>query len=114
MPDGADIRCGPGETLQQAIDRETPSCISAMLELYSPQTAETAATTSTYVSAIVKPTEVMMHTLDMDDESDNVDEEVDEDFSNLMVAELQVLAQSLNDQVKQNARSAPTGPRVVL
>jgi len=42
MANGSPIRRSPGETLQQMIDWFAPACITAMLEILSPQVAAVA------------------------------------------------------------------------
>jgi len=113
MTDGSPIRCGPGETLQQTIDQFAPARVAAMLEVLSPQVA-TAAATSSYVSTIVTPTMVTMHTIEpslSDDESEGeadaylaVDD--DEDISELSAEQLQLLVHTLSGQLKKTTKPA--------
>ena len=62
MIDGSRIPRNQGESLQQGLDRIAPEHVSAIVELVSTQVAALS-----YISEIVEPTEVMMHTVDNED-----------------------------------------------
>ena len=66
MMDGSRIPRNPGELLQQGLYCAMPSHVSAIVELVSLQVAA-----SSYISKIIEPTEVMMHTVDSDKESED-------------------------------------------
>jgi hypothetical protein len=82
-----------------------------MLELLSPQIAA-APSASSYVSTIITPTAVTMHTLDdQEDESDDDRENLysarcEDDLDELSVDELQLLVRNLNNQLKKPGKSA--------
>ena len=98
--DGTIIRRGPGETFQQTLDRLfSPARTSAMLELVSPQITSAQ---SYYVSTIVQPSKVMMHTIEdgthaSDDEEEETQEaRCEEDLDELSVDELQLMVRMLS------------------
>ena len=107
MIDGSRIPRNQGESLQQGLDRIMPGHISAIVKLVSPQVAA-----SSYVSEIIEPTEVMMHTVDNDEESDDEHSNeyavrCEEDLDELTTDELQLMVRTLNNQLKNAGKSAP-------
>jgi hypothetical protein len=108
MPDGAFIRRGPGETFQQFVDRTPPARLSAMLELVSPQ----VNAASSYISSLISPTAVAMHTIeDTHDESEDEEEEdqrarCEEDLEDLSPEQLQLMVRTLNMQLRRSTRPA--------
>ena len=108
MMDGSGIRHAPGETFQQAVDHQSPPCVSAMLELLSPQ----IASASSYVSAVVTPSEVTMHSVEESDEEEPENPyaaRCNDDLDSLSVDELQPMVHSLNNQLRRSGRPPAKG-----
>lgn len=117
MPDGSWIRRGPGETLQQAIDRATPTRTSALLEVVSPQIAAAAS----YINSVLTPTKVTtMHTVDVEDSDDELEsEDTDEiaaansieGITDIPPEQLEAMIQALSNQLKKSGKPPASSAR---
>ena len=106
--DGTGIHRGFDENLQQVIDQMSPTRVTAIIELLSPQLA-----VASYVGTLITPTEVAMHAA-TNNNSDNENPYAaccNDDLDHLSNDELQFLVHALSDQLKKGGKPAAQGGR---